>query len=451
MGDRPADWSVVGLPGDPVPADVETLRKFKKFCSAREDDARRASDRTYSLIVRVEDAGLAGDWKKALLGRLAFMYGQLESEARGYMGAGEALEAFMRAAGPIQERADAALQQARMTTGRMSAAMEQVAAYYEQKKTLERRGGRVDPWDLRERGRRQESAEQAAHELLRHHEAAAEAKGDFDNVLARFLDELHDALKYHLVRAVRGDVQPPDTMPGGRDPAWWETALHYRARVEGILDGALETGGAITAQTLDGATDVGAELTLMMVGVRTPGGPGAAWALAGDRAAVSAYSGSYAFGTYGAGSLDEGRLYAKTWIQNTPEGQRPHRPPPPDRGPGKWSDDRRESMSVETAEAQERATGVKWPWTYRYRGKRWDNYEDGHLVDAKASYEKLISKETDRFYPFMEKEQVAEAERALTAAGGEPVRYVVTHEPTYHAYRALFLERDIPIEVVYKP
>ncbi|AUH40669.1 hypothetical protein [Streptomyces sp. CMB-StM0423] len=369
MGDRPTGWTVVGLPGDPVPVELETLRKFRKFCTQREDDAWRASNRTYSLIVRVEEAGLAGDWKKALLGRLAFMHGQLEREGGGYRVAGEALDVFIRAVRPIQERADEALEKARMETGRMSAAMQQVAEYDEQKKTLERRGGRADPWDLRERGRQQESAEEAADRLSRHYRAAQDAKTDFEGLLATFLEELRGALKDYLIRAVRGDVRPPDTMPGGRDPAWWETALHYRDQVKGILDGTLETAAGITAQTLDGATDIGAELTLMMVGMRTPGGPGAAWALAGDRAAVSAYSGSYAFGTYGARSLDEGRLYAKTWIQNTPEGQRPHRPPPPDRGPGRWSDKTRESMSVETAEAQDEGDGGEVAVVVRVRGQ----------------------------------------------------------------------------------
>lgn len=97
-----------------------------------------------------------------------------------------------------------------------------------------------------------------------------------------------------------------------------------------------------------------------------------------------------------------------------------------------------------------KATGVKWPWSYEYGGKRWDNFEDGHLIDAKANYSSLIRAD-GRFYEFMEKKEITKAQEALGAAGDEPVRYVVTDRKTYQTYRDLFDEKGIPIDVVHKP
>ena len=128
-----------------------------------------------------------------------------------------------------------------------------------------------------------------------------------------------------------------------------------------------------------------------------------------------------------------------------PRNQRPFVPPPPPTGPGVWVI-KVEPMSQNAADHQESATGARWPWVYRYNGKDWDGFEDGHLIDAKDNYRSLVK--NGGFLPFIEEKETAVAEIAITKADGYPVRYACSNPVTANAFRTLFKHEQIPVQVV---
>jgi hypothetical protein len=444
---RPTDWHIVGRDTDPTPGDPEVLIRYERYFRGRSDDAHERMFRLRDIQSNVNSLDLEGSWITAIWGRCDYLAEQLTPEWSVHQEVAQALAVFRRQLPDLQRDADHGLRMARgaieardHATGRLHALSKRNAATDDTAEVCApatgSNAGRGAAWQRR----------------LDHAESTLKtAKGLVDTAAANF----HAAVT-PVVTALRDAEQtlgtavlrpaPPDTDTGR--PKSPPLALRV---VEGFLAG-VDTAAAVTAATLKGADGIGTDIDLMMLGGPADGGPGTSLA---DSPAAGPLADAYAtgrspFADYDTGPADLSGGWLTAWekaggdVRDHPRNQLPYVPPPPQTGPGEWVL-KPERMGQNAADHQEAATGARWPWVYRYGGKDWDGFEDGHLIDAKDNYNGFIK--NGKFNKFMTLSETSTANKAVARSNGYPIRYVCSNPTTAQAFKSLFRRAGIPIQV----
>jgi len=287
---RPTDWNLIGLPKDPTPGDLDVLLEWQHFFRQRQHDAQDALDQLSKVVDHLPSLDLEGGWFLALWGRINFLKDQLSPEVIAHRVAADAIKSFRRVLRDCQADADKALSDAR-------AALE---------------------------------AQHGTGHLLHSAKGTAELAGsDLGTEATQLVRALEDSCEA-LVNILFDNIHHTnDDAAAPPEPSF--AARYFRQVVTDLYGLA-----GVTANTLDGATEVGKDVeTMMMLG--GPGGgmsAGGAWAVAGSRSAYGELAGAYASGVnpykdYGLGpdSLDSHWL-KKNWKDYDQKwGRKGSRPP----------------------------------------------------------------------------------------------------------------------------
>ena len=125
-------------------------------------------------------------------------------------------------------------------------------------------------------------------------------------------------------------------------------------------------------------------------------------------------------------------------------------------GPGEWIQ-ATENMSEQARRYQAQVTGAPEGYVYRIRSGgeevKFDGFDRGVLLEAKGpGYAQWINKRLEFFGNFEGREQMLDqAVRQVRAANGKRIRWLVAEEKLAGALRKLFLDEQLPIEVVHVP
>jgi len=122
-------------------------------------------------------------------------------------------------------------------------------------------------------------------------------------------------------------------------------------------------------------------------------------------------------------------------------------------GPGTWTSVN-ESMSAQSAAYQARITGADTGTAYVVNGVKFDGYQNGVLLDAKANYGQFVDNTTGQFADWFtgQNKMVTQAQNQVTAANGNPIQWVFQEESAANATRTLLNDKQISgIEVVHAP
>lgn len=287
---RPTDWGLIGLSKDPTPGDDEVLLEWQRFFRGRQHDAQDALDRLSRVIDRLPSEHLESSWFTALWGRLNFLRDQLLPEVGAHREAADAIKTFRRVLRESQADADKALGNARAVFEAHDGTGEELV--HDAKGMAERAG-----WD--------------------HHAAATQLVRALENACQTLVNILFDKIHH------TNDDAAPDPEPGF-------VTRYFRQALADVY-----TVAGITADTLDGATEIGMDIeSMMMLGGPGAGGmsAGGAWAVARSRGAYGGLVGAYADGVnpykdYGVApeSLDvhwlkkNWRDYEQKWTRKGPK------------------------------------------------------------------------------------------------------------------------------------
>jgi hypothetical protein len=121
--------------------------------------------------------------------------------------------------------------------------------------------------------------------------------------------------------------------------------------------------------------------------------------------------------------------------------------------PGTWKNVN-ESMSAQSAAYQARVTGSNPGTAYTVNGVKFDGYQNGVLLDAKANYAQFVNKDTGQFQSWFsgQKGLVDQAVRQLGAAEGTPIQWNFAEESAANATRTLLNTEGISgIKIVHVP
>jgi hypothetical protein len=119
---RPSDWSVVDLPGDPVPGDSTVIRSLALSWSLLADDAEWAKNRVSSLLADGAVMGWIGKAGDAFRAHSSDLPGQLDKACRSYRSASTALSTWSSDLDGCQASADKGLALAQQAAADVAAA-----------------------------------------------------------------------------------------------------------------------------------------------------------------------------------------------------------------------------------------------------------------------------------------------------------------------------------------
>lgn len=229
------------------------LLEWQRFFRRRQHDAQDALDQLSKVVDGLPSADLESTWFTAVWGRLNFLKDQLLPEVNAHRLAADAIKDFRRALVECQADADKALGNARAVFKAHDGTGEDLVHGAKEKAEL----AGVD-----------------------HHTAATQ--------LVRVLEDSCRTLVNIIF----------DNIPHTNDTAFEPEPSFATRYFRQVLTDVYALAG-ITANTLDGATQVGMDIeSMMMLGGPGAGGmsAGGAWALAGSRSAYGGLSGAYASG-----------------------------------------------------------------------------------------------------------------------------------------------------------
>ncbi|QEU94051.1 hypothetical protein CP970_26920 [Streptomyces kanamyceticus] len=229
------------------------LLEWQRFFRRRQRDAQDALDRLSKVVDKLPSADLESTWFTAVWGRLNFLKDQLLPEVVAHRLAADAIKDFRRALKECQTEADKALGNARAVF---------------------------------------KAHDGTGEELVHSAKGKAELAGSDHHAAATQLVRVLEDSCRTLVNIIFDNIHHTNDTAFEPEPSF---ATRYFRQV---LTDVYALAG-ITANTLDGATQVGMDVeSMMMLGGPGAGGmsAGGAWALAGSRSAYGGLSGAYAYG-----------------------------------------------------------------------------------------------------------------------------------------------------------